>query len=68
VKDDKHTRRFAPVRLYRGVLRLYPAEFRDDYGAEMTHVFREEYGKIRTHGSTSAIGFRMRMLYREKIC
>ena len=28
-------------RLYRALLHSYPAEFRDDYGAEMTQLFRD---------------------------
>jgi hypothetical protein len=29
------------VRLYRGFLRLYPAEFRDEYGRELCLVFQD---------------------------
>lgn len=29
------------ARLYRSLLRLYPREFRDEYGAEMAHLYRD---------------------------
>src|SRR5438270_4334766 len=32
---------FSPDRLYRALLRLYPAEFRGEYGREMTQIFRD---------------------------
>ncbi|HYO80618.1 MAG TPA: ABC transporter permease [Bryobacteraceae bacterium] len=31
------------LRLYKAVLRLYPSEFRDEYGSEMRFVLRERY-------------------------
>src|SRR5438093_11518477 len=30
-------------RIYRTLLRLYPREFRDEYGAEMTQTFRDDW-------------------------
>ena len=30
-----------PERVYRALLRIYPAEFRDEYGREMTQTFRD---------------------------
>ena len=33
-----------PERLYRILLRCYPAEFRDDYASEMTQTFRDRAG------------------------
>jgi putative ABC transport system permease protein len=30
-----------PERLYRALLRFYPAEFRDEYASEMTQAFRD---------------------------
>ena len=32
-----------PERIYRALLAVYPAEFRDEFGAEMTGVFRAHY-------------------------
>src|SRR5438445_11493802 len=32
----------AADRIYRTLLRLYPREFRDEYGAEMTQTFRDD--------------------------
>jgi putative ABC transport system permease protein len=34
-------------RLYRVLLRCYPAEFRDEYAREMTQVFRDDWGAER---------------------
>lgn len=34
------------LRLYRWLLRLYPAEFRERYGAPMQQQFRDEYGDV----------------------
>ncbi len=31
------------VRVYRMLLRLYPGEFRDDYGADMVQLLRDQY-------------------------
>ena len=33
----------AADRIYRTLLRLYPREFRDEYGAEMTQTFRDDW-------------------------
>ena len=37
-----------PERLYRLLLRCYPAEFRDEYAREMTQAFRDEWRAERT--------------------
>lgn len=31
------------VRVYRGLLSLYPREFRDEYGADMVQLLRDQY-------------------------
>ncbi len=46
-------------RLYRLLLRLYPADFRSEYGREMTLLFRDEY---RTR-DTTAIAFWVSMVW-----
>ncbi len=46
-------------RLYRLLLRLYPADFRSEYGREMTLLFRDEY---RTRDIT-AIAFWVSMVW-----
>jgi putative ABC transport system permease protein len=37
-------------RVYRRLLRLYPRDFSDDYGDEMTHLYRD---RVRSEGATS---------------
>ena len=32
----------ATVRVYRSLLRLYPREFRDEYGTDMVQLLREQ--------------------------
>jgi hypothetical protein len=42
-------------RLYRRLLRLYPAAFRDEYGEEMPRLFAEQLWDARTSGGRKAI-------------
>lgn len=51
------TRRREPAgdRLYRALLRLFPAAFRREFGDEMTDVFREERGDVARTGGRRAL-------------
>ncbi len=42
--------RTRPNRLFRGLLKLFPFEFRGDYGEEMEQVFREQHADAEKHG------------------
>lgn len=42
-------------RAYRALLRLYPATFRDDYGEEMTRLFREQLRDARASNGRRAV-------------
>ena len=44
-------------RLYRGILRLYPREFRDHFGREMTAAFRDSQGDARRSGWRAIAAF-----------
>ena len=46
----------AGERLYRGLLHLYPTEFRDRFAREMIEAFRDER-RAAAHGGQSAMGF-----------
>lgn len=43
--------------LFRGILRLYPAEYRDTFGAEMFDTFRHASNQRRTQGSLPLLFF-----------
>jgi hypothetical protein len=43
------------VSLYRGLLRVYPSAFRDEYGEEMTRLFAEQLADARSAGRPSAV-------------
>jgi len=42
-------------RLFRALLRLFPAEFRGDFGDEMTQTFREHRQDVLARGGTMAL-------------
>lgn len=50
-----------PLRLYRWILRLYPARFRDDFREELDLAFRLEYEEAR--GVAARSGFLLRVLW-----
>lgn len=43
------------VSLYRGLQRVYPSAFRDEYGEEMTRLFAEQLADARSTGRASAV-------------
>ena len=43
-----------PRRLYRCLLRLYPARFREEYGAPLERLFADEYSETRTRRQRAA--------------
>jgi hypothetical protein len=40
--EHRHDGDRATVRVYRSLLRLYPREFRDEYGADMLQLLRDQ--------------------------
>jgi putative ABC transport system permease protein len=44
-------------RIYPWILHMYPAEFREEYGAEMGQVFRELYAEQQQHGSVALMSW-----------
>jgi len=49
-------------RLFQMMLFAYPREFRHEYGAEMTQVFRDCYRDTQANGPLTAAGFWLRMI------
>lgn len=45
-------------RIYRMLLRLYPARFREEYAAPMERQFHDEYGESRGRGARARLGLR----------
>lgn len=45
-------------RIYRMLLRLYPARFREEYAAPMERHFRDEYGETQGRGARARLGLR----------
>jgi hypothetical protein len=43
--------------LYRSLLLLYPARYREEFGPEMVAVFVQAQSNVRTHGPTSRLAF-----------
>jgi putative ABC transport system permease protein len=50
-------------RIFRKLLKLFPAEFRGDFGDEMTAVFAEEHREAMTGGRRSVLALWMRTLH-----
>jgi len=54
--------RWRASRLYRWFLRLFPAEFRGDFGDEMAHVFDEERTEAASRGRVALVRLWLRTL------
>ena len=49
-------------RVYRGLLRLYPPEFRDRFSGEMVHLFHDKLRDARTGSASGGTGAWLRLL------